>query len=53
MECKVYGKNSSNITQLLDLIETLWNVKLKRADVNMLENVDLIETLWNVKNFRS
>ena len=33
----------------MDLIETLWNVKLKVEVTNTEENPDLIETLWNVK----
>ena len=48
MECKVvdifYICN-----KCVDLIETLWNVKLQRKQVVGSSLVDLIETLWNVK----
>ena len=33
----------------LDLIETLWNVKLNEIKLTRVINEDLIETLWNVK----
>ena len=31
------------------LIETLWNVKLKRRLITLYQMAVLIETLWNVK----
>ena len=32
-----------------DLIDTLWNVKLKGFPIGRTKNGDLIDTLWNVK----
>ena len=32
-----------------DLIDTLWNVKLKGFPIGKTKNGDLIDTLWNVK----
>ena len=32
-----------------DLIETLWNVKIKKEDFENRDDLDLIETLWNLK----
>ena len=39
------------IYSVLDLIETLWNVKLVKSAGAALSDADLIETLWNVKYF--
>ena len=36
--------------EVLDLIETLWNVKSFQFVQNSLIDLDLIETLWNVKS---
>ena len=36
----------------LDLIETLWNVKITNSATESSSGIDLIETLWNVKQFR-
>ena len=35
-----------------ELIETLWNVNLRRQSVRGLFAAELIETLWNV-NFKN
>ena len=34
---------------IVDLIETLWNVKDGGGDIPAVPETDLIETLWNVK----
>ena len=34
---------------LLDLIDTLWNVKVKNREIFAQGTDDLIDTLWNVK----
>ena len=48
VECK--GINSSFLCYVNnDLIETLWNVKLKDIPDGKEFTYDLIETLWNVK----
>ena len=33
----------------MDLIDTLWNVKVKIIPLATLTRIDLIDTLWNVK----
>ena len=48
VECKgIHRRHQWRCCQ--DLIETLWNVKLKQYSVVFNANKDLIETLWNVK----
>ena len=44
---------SGLIIIMIDLIDTLWNVKLKGFPVGRTKNGDLIDTLWNVKLSRS
>ena len=35
---------------ILDLIDTLWNVKSGNSVTGQALNADLIDTLWNVKS---
>ena len=49
MECKA-GYDYNQVQNCVnDLIETLWNVKLKDIPDGKEFTYDLIETLWNVK----
>ena len=48
MECKVFYRDL-RIGTILDLIDTLWNVKAVTMIVLLAAIVDLIDTLWNVK----
>ena len=49
VECKgVHGVKAVAQTAL-DLIDTLWNVKLKGFPIGRTKHGDLIDTLWNVK----
>ena len=41
------------VIQLLDLIDTLWNVKLYMQGISNEDGMDLIDTLWNVKYYYS
>ena len=38
------------LSLVMDLIDTLWNVKVFRPAVRALPACDLIDTLWNVKD---
>ena len=47
MECK-YQNSLAAKEELIELIETLWNVNLNENTKQMTELIELIETLWNV-----
>ena len=48
MECKALYSCSFS-SPVLDLIDTLWNVKFYLEEVLPGDTFDLIDTLWNVK----
>ena len=50
MECKGAGDYKKHELHAGDLIDTLWNVKMRNLKADMEAGKDLIDTLWNVKN---
>ena len=48
VECKGKKKKWA-VANILDLIDTLWNVKSSTGSESRLAPIDLIDTLWNVK----
>ena len=49
MECKV-ARYDVVFGVVLDLIDTLWNVKFGFRSLSYVIIIDLIDTLWNVKS---